>query len=731
MNTGLSRPRWAIWALLLALGIALAFGAHSAPAYAAAPHGQAAAPDYSAAIRDGRAVARQLLKDTGAASLSLALVSGQRIVWHESFGYADTATRTPPTGATMYGIGSVSKTFAAIATMQLVDRGLVQLDAPVTRYLPEFRMASPGYRQITVRMLLDHSSGLPGSEYRNWSTTEFLPTFMDQTLQTIANARLVHTPGYMSVYCNDGFTVLEKIIQNVTGKSYAEYVQDEVLTPLGMEHSAYPLQPFADGSYAKCYTGDTAHPREVLNFLASGALYCAPVDLAKVAEMFIAGGAYQGRQILSPASVAEMGKDQTVGSFNPAPADWLRYGLGWDTVRDPGLGAVGVRAWIKGGDASDYHCAFIVAPKAKLAVAITGVAPTSSSTLETLGQRILLHALVGQHTLRAMPARIANVAPPVRTASAEQLAAVTGYWGNFAGVARIAAEPGSPHALTLSVYENGAWTPRFEGLRLCADGSFHARRDATPTTSFRVITAAGRTYLVSNKVLGYGHYRDTYLVWQKLPAGDPVPAAWADRVGRAWLCVNVAPTSTSLLAGAPALLVGDVPDLPGYVTSASGESGQQLLDPVNDTLAVSFEQIPGMGSRDLADASAELHGGEQWMRVASAVYRPVETIPVLAEGANLVTFASADGVWRSALGGAGLSIDAGSAWFLYDNDGAIVGHGTSFPATARTPAGGGHLLLYGPAGSSSTVTVTAAGVDSLKTPAAPSFTSRAPFLSLD
>ncbi|MEI6451843.1 MAG: serine hydrolase domain-containing protein, partial [Actinomycetes bacterium] len=107
----------------------------------------ARATDYAATIKDGRAAAQALLAQSGAASFSLAFVSGERLVWQETFGEADKATSTPPEADTMYGIGSVSKMLATVATMKLVDQGEVELDAPFTRYVPAFSMLSPAYRQ--------------------------------------------------------------------------------------------------------------------------------------------------------------------------------------------------------------------------------------------------------------------------------------------------------------------------------------------------------------------------------------------------------------------------------------------------------------------------------------------------------------------------------------------------------------------------------------------------------
>ena len=106
----------------------------------------------------------------------MALVADGKTVWSQTFGRVNAAGKKPsPT--TQYGVGSVSKTVTAIAVMQLVDQGKISLDAPVVRYVPDFSMASPQYKQITVRMLLNHSAGLPGTDYANGvSTRRYPPT---------------------------------------------------------------------------------------------------------------------------------------------------------------------------------------------------------------------------------------------------------------------------------------------------------------------------------------------------------------------------------------------------------------------------------------------------------------------------------------------------------------------------------------------------------------------------
>src|SRR5947208_15958977 len=156
-----------------------------------------------------------------------------------------------PTDSTMFGIGSVSKMFATIAVMQLVDRGVVDLDTPLVTYLPAFRMAAGGYENITVRMLLNHSSGFPGTDSRNMIIRSPVPGYLDQVLQTLSMSRLKAPPGYLRVYCNDGFTITAPLVQALSGKSYVHFGQDESLTPIGMANIRYPLRAFPARSYSK------------------------------------------------------------------------------------------------------------------------------------------------------------------------------------------------------------------------------------------------------------------------------------------------------------------------------------------------------------------------------------------------------------------------------------------------------------------------------------------------
>jgi len=700
----IAEPLRALFTVALVAAL-FALSAGIAVARAAAPRPATATTSYKATIKDGRAAAQALLDQSGAASLSLALVSGDRVVWQEAFGYADKATSTPPQADTMYGIGSVSKMLATVAAMKLVDQGKLELDAPLVNYLPELAARYSVYGQITLRMLLDHSSGFPGSTYGDAITGVYFPGYLQQVMDTLATERPKTTPGYMSVYCNDGFTLVEALIPAVTGKTFSQYVHDEVLTPLGMDHSAYPLEPFDPDSYAKAYRGDVARPLEVLNVLASGGLYSTPTDMSKLATMLMNGGVLNGTRVLSADSVAEMGVDQTLLSFNPVPSNAVRYGLGWDTVTQPGLRAVKVTGWAKGGDSIDYHAGFIVAPQARLAVTVIGVAPLGSTGLETLGERILLHALVDQGTIRRLPKPIPAVAPPVKTATDAQLHVMEGVWAMNQAVFRISPSASDPQALAFSTLTEDGWAPLHEGLRLRTDGRFHVDGSAG---SIYTMTAGGRRYLVNRTVGGNGHYLDSMLLAQKLHPLPALSAAWQGRVGHLWLAVNEQPDSATYTEDAgPLLMASDIPGLAGYVTVTTPAYGNQTVDPSeSDTLGSMFLQIPGFGSRDLEDAVIEKHGAEDWIWWGSTLYRPEDAVPELAAGPNTVTF-GAEGYaeWRVLPSAASVQIGAGTAWRLYDADMVVLDAGTTFPATAHALTAGCYLLLFAPAGASTTVSV--------------------------
>ena len=209
---------------------------------------------FTKTIKAGRKAVRSALKKTKSTSASVALVSGGKTVWSQTFGRVNTAGKKPsPT--TQFGIGSVSKMVTAMAVMQLVDPGKVSLDAPVVRYVPDFSMLSPQYKQITVRMLLNHSAGVAGHRPRRRFSYKPIPSYVDGVMAGLANSHLKTTPGAMNVYCNDCFTLAGVVVERVSGMSYQDYVTANILKPLGMRHSSYQTSVPAPGTVAPVIKG--------------------------------------------------------------------------------------------------------------------------------------------------------------------------------------------------------------------------------------------------------------------------------------------------------------------------------------------------------------------------------------------------------------------------------------------------------------------------------------------
>ncbi len=386
---------------------------------------------YSAAIAEAQTAAREAMAESEASALTLALVDGERVIWTESLEHAKgTGIVTGP--EVMFGIGSVSKMFATIAVMKLVERGKVSLDEPLVTYLPDFSMLSPEYRDITVRMLLNHSAGFPGGDLRNGLTAAPFTGFAAQVMESMKFQRLKHAPGYLSVYSNDGFTMVENLVKAVTGMPFPDFVQQEILTPLEMKTAAIQRSCCPTAPMPGPIPASRFNPTTSLNMYATGGLYATAADMGKLAMMVINGGLHGSQRILSAGSLAAMGQDQTLGSFNPLPSDRVRFGLGWDTVAQAGLNAVGIRGWQKGGSIDGafgtmYRATMIVAPDARLgAVVMMASNKISSDLVEKVAERILLRALVDRGLLEAMPPALPQNPLPVIVPSAEEKSTFSG-----------------------------------------------------------------------------------------------------------------------------------------------------------------------------------------------------------------------------------------------------------------------------------------------------------------
>lgn len=637
------------------------------------------------------AAADAVLQKTGASSMTLAIVDGTRTVWASTLGAVD-AAGTKPSTSTLFGIGSVSKMLATTAVMQLVDAGKVSLDAPVTDYITDFRMASPEYRQITVRMLLDHSAGLPGSDYENAFTSTPFSGYEQQVLDTLATSRLKTTPGSMSVYCNDCFTLAGILVERVSGQPYADYVTGRILRPLGMNLSRYATTPLAAGTFAPVLTDSGTLPVEVTNVLASGGLLSTPQEMGRLASMYMNGGTLDGVRILSAAAVKEMGRSQLPTTLVTAGPAQFVYGLGWDSVAEAGLAAVGVDGWVKGGDTGQYHAAFTVVPEADIAVVIQAAGMTvDSGTLETLAQRIALSALAEKGVIAEVPEPLPLTAPRAVPATEAQTDAITGtYLGQ--GIA-FQVTPSPDGGVLFSLYRGGEWLTHPDPFTMRSDGKYWST--AGTGMALTVSRGWGRTYLVLNAPAGAGHYRDNTVLGQKVTSVDPLSPAWQQRLSGTWLDVTERPES-ALWEALPTLTLAELPGLNGYLWVADALAPAPVDPHTSDSVATMFLSIPIALGRDLSDLEVVPCAGAECMRFAGATYRPLSSVPAVST--SDVTIGS-DGFaeWRTVPSAATVTITGPGSWKAYAPDKSPAGSGAADGASVSLPAGG-LLALFGSPG---------------------------------
>jgi CubicO group peptidase (beta-lactamase class C family) len=679
-------------------------------------------PTYDAAIQEGQTAAQDLINQ-GASAVAIALVDDKRIIWSQRFGLADRDTGQMPIHSTMFGTGSVSKMFATIAVMKLVDRGVVDLDTPLVTYLPAFRMAAAGYENITVRMLLNHSSGFPGTDYRNADIRSPVPRYLDQVLQTLSMSRLKAPPGYMSVYCNDGFTITAALVEAISGKSYVQFVQDEILTPLGMANTRYPLSEFPAGSYAKAYVKGAAKPQEFVNTLASGGVYSTADDMARIAMMFLSGGRVGTTRILSGASVAEMAKDQTTGSFNPVHNDSWAFGLGWDSVSQPGLAAVGFDGWAKGGDSLDYHAALVVSPQAQLGIVVLTSGPGSPPPI-VVAERVLLRALDENGRIAAFPSPLLPVVPRVAPVPDGLLAAIAGEYALGGLIMQLQPQPDG--SLLVSSRSDAGWTPMPPGspLKYRSDGWFASDQD--PLKAFKVVDAdllgVPTQYILNRAPAGYGHYLNFGVVAQRVHRRPGnLSAAWRARLSSTWLVVNENPDELAWNGMDPRLRLATVPNLDGLIAvrppapaapPAEGHTEAHIVDAsASDTVATMMLIIPQSNGRDLDDLDIVQRDGAEWTRFGSYIHQPLASVPVLPRGATEVATIGPESYaeWRAVASDVTpiqVTITTTGAWHLYDPAFTTAANGKGSAVTSL-PAGKGlgYLTLFGDPGQTITVAV--------------------------
>lgn len=333
-----------------------------------------AAERYSDTVRFARSVIETALaKHEQVGGVSVALVSDSELVWSEGFGWASKIKKQPLTAATAMHMGSVSKLFTAIAVMQLVEQGKLDLDAPLQKYIPEFSIKAHNahWPEFTLRQMLHHSSGLPANYGKGFYIDNPKSIKIDayQQLPALA-ARIygVNPPQRVHGYSNLAFSLLGLLIESVSGEYFPTYVNQHILDPLGTQHSSFLHDDRVNSRMAQGLDGGAEVGYEYIRDLAAGSLAATANDIAS----FMLALLNEGKGILSSSSLEEMFTQQNQATQQHDAAA-PPMGLGF-CLEIPGR-LSGLRAaWHNGGIRSDYSI-IVVLPDVKLGLAIMTSAP--------------------------------------------------------------------------------------------------------------------------------------------------------------------------------------------------------------------------------------------------------------------------------------------------------------------------------------------------------------------
>ena len=242
--------------------------------------------------------------------LAIAVVDDGRVVYSQGFGVLSLNRKNDATTPrSLFHMASITKTFVATSVMQLVEKGRMQLDAPITTYLPYFRMADPRAGSITIRQMLTHTSGVPDVADYEWDKPQYDDGALERYVRSLANLQLAFAPGERFQYSNIAYEILGDAVAKASGASFDDYVHQNILLPLGMRDSTLLVKeanpalmtwgheldgkgrPFA----SRDYPYNRAHT-------PSSNLHSNVLDMSRWAIANLNGGELDGKRFLDKAT---------------------------------------------------------------------------------------------------------------------------------------------------------------------------------------------------------------------------------------------------------------------------------------------------------------------------------------------------------------------------------------------------------------------------------------------
>lgn len=315
------------------------------------------------------------MQEADAVGLSIAVVEGDNVIYKKGFGYADVENEIPVTSSTIFHVGSITKVFTGIAIMQLVQKGLICLDAPLQWYLPEFAIKyhlTTG-RPITIRSIMAHQSGIFGDKRANSRDT----VYPEEDFRTYAafarNEYAAYHPNYITAYSNFAVSLLGDVIERVSHQKYEDYIKNNILQPCGMTESGFDTKNTHNELLAKGYdAGGNLSPYIYYATNPAGFLASNGDNMARFIKMILKKGRVGRKRILHPRILQSMFRSQ--GKWLPMNlcgpySSTHSFGLSWK-IENQSFGYLG-KVVGHDGQVVSYQSNLLIAKDQNIGVFVT------------------------------------------------------------------------------------------------------------------------------------------------------------------------------------------------------------------------------------------------------------------------------------------------------------------------------------------------------------------------
>lgn len=335
------------------------------------------------------------LNDKELPGITIAIVDDQQIVWQKGFGFSNPTTKTPITAETVFRVGSVSKLFTDIAVMRLVEQGKLDLDAPITKYLPDFKPRNSFNKPITLRQLMSHRAGLvrepPVGSYFDSENSS-----LADSVKSLNQTALVYAPESRTKYSNAGIATVGYVLERTQKQPFADYLKQKLLEPLGMKQSDFQPSPSVNQNLSKAEMwtvfGKTFEaPTFQLGIAPAGSMFTTTGDLSRFASAIFSADD-SSKSAIKKSTLEKMWKLQYA-----QPNQKQGFGLGF-YVSD----SAGHRKVDHGGAIYGFSTQFSVLPDAKLGVVVVSTKDFSNGVTDRIAD-IALQSMLAERENKAIP----------------------------------------------------------------------------------------------------------------------------------------------------------------------------------------------------------------------------------------------------------------------------------------------------------------------------------------